>query len=253
MTVLQAVFLGIFQGLTEFLPVSSSGHLVIGQKLLGISQPDVLYNIFVHIGTLLAIVAFFNKKMAAFYKKIHNLKLVFIGTLPIAVVGYFLNDSLELIFNSLLLVAFCLLFTAGLLLSTKWIKKSFKAIAQLKSKGSFVIGLWQAFALLPGISRSGATITAGLWQGLQRKEAFSFSFYLGAPAMMGALFLQIPDLLKNHYQITPALVGFLVAGISGFLALKVLEKVVLKAGLTYFAFYCLLLSSILLTISFISS
>ena len=176
MTLFEAIFLGLIQGLTEFLPISSSGHLVIGQKLLGLEHPAVLFNILVHFGTLLAIILYFNKRIINFYKNFNNLKLIFIGSIPAVLVGFFLNDYLEALFDSLFLVGFCLLITAGLLFLTSFVKKADKDFSKINLATSFRIGCLQALAILPGVSRSGATISAGLWRGLKKETAFAFSF-----------------------------------------------------------------------------
>jgi undecaprenyl-diphosphatase len=169
MTFRQALILGLLQGLTEFLPVSSSGHLVIGQKFLALDKPPVLFDILVHLGTFLSILIFFNRKIFRFFKKISNLIIIFIASLPAAIFGFFLNDYLESVFNSLGIVSFCLLINSFFLFSTSLIKKAGQNLSQLKLKKGFVIGIFQALALFPGISRSGSTIVAGLHQNLSRR------------------------------------------------------------------------------------
>ena len=252
MTLFEAVFLGLIQGLTEFLPISSSGHLVIGQKFLGLEDPPVLFDILVHCGTLLAIIFYFNKRIINFYKNFNNLRLIFIGSLPAVLVGLFLNDYLKALFDSLFIVGFCLLITAGLLFLTNFVKKPDKDFSKIDWITSFKIGCLQALAILPGVSRSGSTISAGLWRGLKKETAFAFSFYLGAPAMVGALILQIPDILESGRQMHMGLVGLITAALSGFFSLKILEKVVLKRKLSYFGAYCLSIGILVLIISSIS-
>jgi len=243
-TLFKAVFLGIVQGLTEFLPVSSSGHLVIGQKLLGFKQPPVFFDVLVHLGTLAAVLFFFWSE----FKKINLTKIWLVagGTIPALIVGLLLNNYTETIFNSLTLVGVCLLVTAVLLFSTRKMKKEKLDFSQLKFSQAFIIGCFQALAILPGISRSGSTVVAGLGQGLKRRSAFAFSFYLAVPAMIGALVLQLPQICANSGQLELGLVGMLTAAFSGFLSLKMLEKTVLKGKLFYFAFYCLFLGLIVL-------
>lgn len=240
MELYQAFVLGLFQGLTEFLPVSSSGHLVIGQKLFHLSQPPVFFDILVHMGTLLSIVIYLRRRLLKFYFNSRHWPLIIIGSIPAALAGFFLNDYLITVFDSLTLVGFCLLFTALLLFSTRLIKTNQKDLDQLTGRDALAVGLLQALALLPGISRSGSTITAGLWRGLKHESAFLFSFFLGLPAMLGAFILQLPDLSKNHIQLLPSLLGLITALISGLLALKILEKILISRKLFYFAFYCLL-------------
>lgn len=242
----QVVILGILQGLTEFLPVSSSGHLVIVQKILGINEPPVLFDILVHLGTLFSLLIYFNVKIINFYKKIPNLILILIGSIPAAVAGFFLNNYLEQIFGSLTGVGFSLLITAFFLFSTAYIKSSIKKINNLSWLDSLIIGLFQAIALLPGVSRSGSTIVSGLWRGLQRKSAFLFSFYLGIPAMIGAVILQSRKIVFVNGQLNLFLLGLITAAGSGLLSLKLLEKIVLRGKLNYFGLYCLFLGLTLL-------
>jgi len=250
MNYIEAVALGILQGLTEFLPVSSSGHLVIGQKLIGLSQPPILFDILVHLGTLLSVVVYFKNRFLKLKAKI--ILLIIIGTIPAGLVGLFLNHYIERIFDSLAGVGFSLLITSILLFSTKFIKDKFKQFNKLNWKNALFIGCFQALAILPGVSRSGSTIVAGLSQGLSRKNAFIFSFYLAVPAILGALVLQIPDIADLDSQsLNLGLIGTLTAFIFGLLSIKILEKVVYKGKLYYFAAYCLILGLLVLLKSFV--
>lgn len=246
MELYQAFILGLLQGLTEFLPVSSSGHLVIGQKIFNLSHPPVFFDILVHMGTLLSIIIYLRKKIFSFYFNLRYWPLIIIGSLPAALAGFFLNDYLISVFDSLTLVGGCLLVTAFLLFSTYLVKNNQKDLNKIRPKDALAIGLLQSLALLPGISRSGSTITAGLWRGLKQESAFLFSFFLGAPAMVGALVLQLTDFSSNNVEILPSLLGLITAAISGLLALKILEKTLASRKLFYFAFYCLLLGLIIL-------
>lgn len=235
----KVLVLGLLQGLTEFLPVSSSGHLVVAQKLFNFSQPPVFFDILLHLGTLISIVIYLRRKIFKFYLNFYNWKLIIIGSLPAGLIGFFLNNYLITIFDSLTLVGFAFLVTAFLLFSTRVVKNNQKSLNQLTIKDALAVGLLQALALLPGVSRSGSTITAGLWRGLKNKQAFFFSFLLGLPAMFGALALQLTDLPQNRISLLPGLLGLITAAISGLLALKILEKVLTSRKLFYFAFYCL--------------
>ena len=248
----QALILGTLQGLTEFLPVSSSGHLVIAQKLFGFQQPPVLFDILVHLGTLIAILIYLRKQIKN--QVVKNFKkgwqLIVIGTIPAGLVGLFLNHYLEKVFNSIFNVAICLLITAFFLFSTKLIKKTNKNFSQLTQKDAWIIGVFQALAILPGISRSGSTVVAGLWQGLKKETAFSFSFFLAIPAILGALVLQLPKLSLTVSELKVDFLGMVSAAVFGLASLKVFEKAVLKGRLFYFGFYCLLLGIIILLFSF---
>lgn len=247
----QVFFLSIVQGLTEFLPVSSSGHLVLFQKIFGL-EPPVLFDVFVHVGTLGAILFYFRRELKKLIegifkkenKSLYFLFLIVIGTIPAVIVGLLLEKRIEVIFDSFRLVGISLLITGLLLLLTNIFKDKLKKGKVVSSnwKDALFIGIFQALAILPGISRSGATISAGLFRRFGRDLAFKFSFFLAIPAIIGALILQIPDLVSSSsYLINQALIGMVIAGIVGFFALKILRKVLVSSKLHIFAIYCLLL------------
>lgn len=245
----QAIFLAIIQGLTEFLPISSSGHLVISQKLLGL-KPPILFDILVHVGTLGAIIIYFWKPLLKISKQ--TVSMVVIGTIPAAVAGLFLQRYIAQIFDSLRLVGMALLITAGLLFSScqfKSLNKQKRLFKYLKWKDALFIGIFQALAILPGISRSGLTIVAGLWRRADRETAFRFSFYLAIPAILGALALQIPDLIDGQVTyLSQGILGMVIAGIIGYGALKILEETLLSAKFWLFGIYCLILGIIILLV-----
>ncbi|MBU1931168.1 undecaprenyl-diphosphate phosphatase [Patescibacteria group bacterium] len=241
---LQAFLLGVVQGLTEFLPISSSGHLVIGQKLLGLDQPPVLFDILVHCGTLAAIVIFFNKRLIKFFSLWVNLKLILIASVPVGLVGLILNPYTDYLFNSLNLVAVGLLITGLLLFLTK--RLTLLSKNELGFKSALGIGVFQALAILPGVSRSGATISAALLQGIDQEAAFNFSFFLAVPAILAALLLQILQLNQPAIELVPGLIGFITAAIFGYFSLKLLQQVLQKARLHYFAYYCFALGFLIL-------
>lgn len=243
----QAIILAIVQGLTEFLPVSSSGHLVIFQKLFNLAEPPVLFDVLVHVGTLGAVLVYFRKELVEISK--NTLWLVFIGTIPAVIVGLFFQGYIALIFDSLKLVGVTLLITGGLLLLSKQFKQLNRRFSNLKWFDALFIGAFQALAILPGISRSGATIVSGMWRQLDRKTAFHFSFYLAIPAILGALILQIPDLIYLPCgYLEQGILGMVIAGAVGYGALRVLEKTLLKAKLWLFGIYCLILGLAVLLI-----
>jgi len=251
MSYLQVVVLAIVQGLTEFLPVSSSGHLVILQKSFGLPRPLVLFDILVHVGTLGAILFYFEKRLLKILKDLrknfHLLGLVFVGTVPVVIVGGFFQKQILGKFDSLRAVGLSLLITAILLFSAKWLKSRERQFSQLKWLDGLFVGFFQALALLPGVSRSGSTIVAGLWRGVNRETTFCFSFYLAIPAIVGALVLQIPNLtgFSSDY-VKQGILGMVIAGLVGFFALRTLEKVLRQAKLFWFGFYCLVLGLIIL-------
>lgn len=239
MTLLQGLLLGLLQGLTEFLPVSSSGHLVIAQNLFNLTESPVVFNILLHSATASAIVIVMWSSLKNL--KLDLLKLLFLASLPAGVIGLLLNDKIENIFNSLPLVGLSLLLTATLLfISSKFLNQS--QSAKLNPKNSLVIGFFQSLAIIPGISRSGSTIVAGLSQKLSPIQAFNFSFLLSLPAIAGAQLLHLKNLKAiSSEQLPVFIVGFVSAFISGYFALKFLKQLVINGKLHYFGFYCLVL------------
>lgn len=251
MSYLQAVILSIVQGLTEFLPISSSGHLVILQKVFGFSKAPVLFDVLVHVGTLGAILFYFRTGLIDIFKNwqknFHLFRLIIIGTIPVVIVGGLLEGRIRLTFDSLQTVGASLLITAVLLFSIKWLRLGDRHFNKLKWLDAAFIGFLQALALLPGVSRSGSTIVAGLWAEADPETAFHFSFYLAIPAILGALVLQIPDLVfTSPRYLGQGILGMIVAGMVGFFALRALEKILKQAKLFWFGFYCAFLGILIL-------
>jgi len=257
MTFFQSIFLAFIQGLTEFLPLSSSGHLVLFQKLFGL-EPPILFDILVHVGTLGAVFLFFRQELKLlvvdFFKKekkaVKLVSLMVVGTLPAALVGFWLKSFLEVVFSSLRLLSFAYLLTSLLLFSTKLVKEKKKGLEDLSWRDALFIGFFQALALLPGVSRSGATITAALWLKTKPQAAFRFSFYLAIPAVLGALVLELPALFSSSatFWLQGAL-GMFVAGGVGFISLKLLDLAIKRWRFWLFGFYCLFLSIIIFFLS----
>jgi len=241
MTLIQALILGLLQGLTEFLPVSSTAHLVIAQNFLGLNQPPIVLDIVIHLATAMATVIV----LWPVIKKI-NLKLIkfiFIALIPTGILGLWLKQWEELIFGSLLFSAITLIINGLILSLPQFFKK--KSI-NLNSKNSLLIGTAQGLAVLPGISRSGATIVAGVLTGIKPVDAYNFSFLISLPAIAAAMLLQLTYLPVGQWLNPSLLVGFVTAFISGFFALKLLKKFVSRGQFTGFAYYCLVLGLILL-------
>lgn len=259
----EAIILGLVQGLTEFLPVSSSGHLVLGKTLLGIAEQGIAFEVFVHFGTLLAVLTVFRNDLAALVKtffslfKSHNqlpikerckndenlrlLIFIIIATLPAAIVGLLFKDYFENTYNDPKLVSFMLIITAFILLGTLFRPEAKK---NLELGNTLIMGFAQAFAILPGISRSGSTISFGMYFRLSGDDAARFSFLMAVPAILGATFLNTFDLLAVGIDtnfIIILLIGTVVAYISGFIAIKTLFKIIRKGKLFWFAPYCLIL------------
>lgn len=247
MNLATGLVLGLIQGLTEFLPVSSSGHLVIAQKLLGFTEAPVVFDILVHSATALAVIVV----MFPVIVKVNRdtLLKIIVASLPAAVIGLWLNRQIEILFNSLILVGFSLIVTALILFSAKAFFKTAKK-SKLKNSQALFIGIFQALAIIPGISRSGSTIVAGLSQGLKPLSAFNFSFLLSLPVILGAQLLQLTKLTQLNFSDTPFLLaGFTSAFISGLLSLKLLKRFLINKNLNPFAYYCLTLGFLVVFIS----
>ncbi len=262
MQIYKAVILGILQGFAEFLPVSSSGHLVLFQNFFGITQPALAFDISLHMGTLAAVtVIFFNDikamiisiaKLAGNIRKQKSLKnliekdknlslavMIIAGSVPTALIGLVIQKYSTVFFSSVPLVGFMLIVTGCFLWSTKRFKYDNAGTKDINTKQSLFIGLCQGIAVIPGISRSGSTITAGLFSGIDRETAAKFSFLLSIPAILGAELLSLKDCLSTGFSIDPAtLYGTLTAFVVGLVSLKILLKIVRTGRLYYFAPYC---------------
>ena len=251
MTVLQGMLLGLLQGLTEFLPVSSSGHLALAEHFFGIESPGVTFEVFVHFGTAMAVVLFFRGRIASILVALarcaarlqHDAADVrlalhlLLATVPAAAVGYFLAPRVEKAFTSPMLVSVLLMVTGFIL----WF--SGKLFPGTKVRGTWldalVIGVAQALAILPGISRSGSTVTAGLAVGLERRAAAEFAFLLSVPVIFGAAAVHLGDALEAGASSGPALAfGTLAAFLSALPAIALLLRAVTAGKLSNFAYYC---------------
>ncbi len=240
---LKIIFLSLIQGISEFFPISSSGHLVIFQNILGMDKlikEILLYDIFLHLGTLLSVIIFFFKDLKEltihFYKKenLNFISLIIIASVPTALIGFFFKDQLEELFDKPQLAGFALIITGIVLLLSKYIrlKKINIYITAL------IIGTVQGIAIIPGLSRSGLTISIALILLMGYEFSFKFSFILSIPAIFGALLLQLKDIQLNG-DIIYMLIGLFFSAIFGLLALKILKKIMLKKKFHYFAYYCL--------------
>ena len=259
---LQAFILGIIQGLTEFLPVSSSGHLVIIQHLLGLKGPELFFDICVHLGTLLAVIIVFRQEIRElvrslghliwliFVKDAHfehifensefkMLLLVFFGFFPTALLGVVFHEIGQQLFSSVLIVGFMLIITGGLLWQTRRVAGVGGGLESFSIRTALIIGLVQGLAIMPGISRSGSTIALGLFLGLNRELSARYSFMLAIPAILGAGILSIHGLTANsNVDYKVALIGAAVSFVVGYFALVVLLHLVKQAKLYLFAPYC---------------
>jgi undecaprenyl-diphosphatase len=254
MNILQALLLGIIQGLTEFLPVSSSGHIEIGHALLGIKdENNLLFVLVVHVATVLSTIVVFRKDIGGLLKGIFEFKKnestiyvakILFSSIPIVVVGLLFKEEIESFFTGNLFVVGCmLLFTASLLTLTHFVKKSDGEITFFKA---LIIGIAQTVAVLPGISRSGSTIAIGLLLKIKKEDVARFSFLMVLIPILGAAFVDIMkgELSGTQIELMPLLVGFFGAFTSGLIACSWMIKVVKRGKLIYFAIYCALIGLI---------
>jgi undecaprenyl-diphosphatase len=240
MNILTSLLLGIVQGLTEFLPISSSGHLVIVQQSLdSFHQPGILFDVVLHAGTLLAVVVFYWTVLLKMSRE--YITALLIASIPVFLVGLAINSRVEMMFNSVRLVGFALMVTGIINYLTD--KRGFTFSAKpYKWYLAIVIGLAQTLAIIPGISRSGSTIFAGSKMGLSKEKAAEFSFLLSIPAILGANIFEILKL--NTYDdigFINYFVGFFTAFVFGYLSIKLVLKALSRSQFIYFAIYCLVL------------
>jgi len=240
----QALILGLVQGLTEFLPVSSSGHLVIAQTALGITTPPVFFDVLIHVASLFAVIIFFFPRLRLINK--HLFLLLSLATVPAAAAGFFLEPIIHKLFSSLVAVAVGLLITSILLFASHFFASKRHTLKTLPPNLVLLIGLFQALAIVPGISRSGSTISAATLVGLNRKDAFFFSFLIAIPVIIGAFILQLTDLSTVTTPPFSLAVGFAASLTSGLVALKILDRLISSSRFYLFGFYTLALSVILL-------
>lgn len=255
MSWLEALILGIVQGLTEFLPVSSSGHLEIGHALLGTSgEENLLFAVLVHTATVLATLLVLWREVTQLFKGTFTslqwnkekdyVAKILVSMIPVFVVGVFFKDQVESFFGSgLLLVGVCLLITACLLALSEWLqKKRNNAGHEVTYKDAFIIGIAQACAVLPGLSRSGTTIATGLLRGVKKESVAQFSFLMVLIPILGEAFLDLLKLLNGELTVSlgvaPAVVGFVAAFVTGCFACKFMIEIVRRQRLIWFAIYC---------------
>ena len=257
-----AVILGVIQGLTEFLPISSSGHLVIFQHLFGLVRPELFFDASLHVGTMAAVIVVFWKEiqgiilsfahflLAVFNKKVsladsykdNNIKfalLIIAGSIPTAVIGFSFHKIADQLFSSTSMVGVMLFITGSILLGTRYIKPGCRDISSFKVKDALIIGAVQGLAIIPGISRSGSTIAAGLFLKLDREIAAKYSFLLSVPAIFGAEIITFKNLTSlSVFSFKVTILGTFVSFIAGYCALKILLYVVRHGRLYLFAPYC---------------
>ena len=257
MSFIDAILLGILQGATEFLPVSSSGHLVLAQHLLGdFEQPGILFDVLLHLGTMVSVAVYFSKDLKTLFSSLWRkgqraknerrmLGLLCIGTMPTAVIGLTFKDLFEQLFDRPALVCLMLLVTGTLLFLADHFRTNDRKQLQMNIRDALIVGTVQGFAIVPGISRSGSTIAALLFRGIDGETAARFSFLLALPAVFGAALLSIRDLEQVATQQLPIyLAGTGAAMLVGLVCIHLLMGVVRRRRLGLFAIYCWLAGSV---------
>jgi len=253
MTTIQALILGILQGLTEFLPISSTGHLYIGRHLFGLDEAGLLLDTLMHIGTLLAVFVFYQDEWKKLLRRPFSklTLLLIVGTIPAVVVGLLFKDFFDAISVSGKTIGWEFLITGVILYVADKRKLGKKSMEDLTWKDALFIGCFQALAIFPAISRSGLTIAAALFKGMERKSAAYFSFLLSTPAILGGIVFQMKDVLTDKVeQITfmPLLIGTIAAALCGYLAIKWMIDLLKKQSLTLFAYYVWILGGAIIAL-----
>lgn len=259
---IEAIVLGLVQGLSEFLPISSSGHLALLQNLFEINEDKVIFfAVLLHIGTLVSIFVVYHKDIYALIKELFLLFkdiftgkglrikerpirklgiMIIVSSIPTAIMGLLFSDYIDKIFGSLTVIAICWIITGFILLFSEKLKNNIKEIEGMKYRNAIFIGICQGLAIMPGISRSGSTIVGSLVTGLKREFAVEFAFLISIPAILGSAILEFPKAIKAGIEpstIGPMIVGFLVAAISGYFAITTMIKIVSKHKMRYFSYY----------------
>ncbi|HEY8419375.1 MAG TPA: undecaprenyl-diphosphate phosphatase [Clostridia bacterium] len=243
MNIWEAILLGLVQGLTEFLPISSSGHLVLFQNILGVQGDLLFFDVMLHVGTLAAVfTVFFRDIIDLFKPPFKTMGCLIIATLPAGIVMLLLSDQIEALFGGQFLwIGF--LITALLLLATEFIGKKYPRNKPLDLKVSLIMGVSQAVAIVPGISRSGATISGGVYAGAKRETVAKFSFLMSIPVILGSGFFEIIKVQDwNAVPIVCVIAGMIAAGLSGFLAIKLMLRLIQKCNYKWFSLYLIVLA-----------
>ncbi|MCL2705723.1 MAG: undecaprenyl-diphosphate phosphatase [Spirochaetaceae bacterium] len=263
MGIFEAIVLGIVQGITEFLPVSSSGHLVILQKVFGILEPALLFDTMLHIGTLFAVFFVLWKDILKILKApIQRITgLLIIATIPIVVIALIFKAFIKEVFSSASYIGFFFLVTATALFLAERLSKragETKNESEMNWKDALIIGILQGIAIMPGVSRSGLTLSGALSRKLERGFAARFSFLMSIPAILGALVFQLKDVIKSDAivfsgsALLPIVIGTVTAAIVGIFSVRLMLKIVREKSLTGFAIYVTIIGTITLIDQYIT-
>lgn len=253
-TLIEVLVLAVIQGLTEWLPVSSSGHLVITQKVLGLNLP-LIYSIMLHVGTLIVVLTVFRKDILEIIKALVKRDFeteegkfalfIAVGSVPIAIIGFVFYDFLKSLFSNLLAVGLALLITGWVLFFSE------KRIGNRKMGilDSLLIGLAQGVTIIPGISRSGVTVATGLLRRVDKAIAFKYSFLLSVPAILGATVMESRELVVGNVDLVLLFLGAIISMIVGYVSLKLLQKIVMNEKFHLFAYYCWIVGLVIILLT----
>lgn len=275
MSIFEAILLGLVQGLAEFLPISSSGHLALLQHFFGIEGENVLiFAVMLHVGTLFSVFAVYWQEIKELFLElmlvfrdiftgkglqIHANEtrrlgfLIIVATIPTAIIGFAFRDTFASLYLSLTAIGVSLLITGTLLWAAERMNKGQKQLGEMKFRYAIVIGIFQGLAIAPGISRSGSTLVGGLFSGLEKNFAIKFAFLISIPSIIGSVVLELPEALRNNFDASlfvPILIGVIVSALSGFVAIKTMIRVVSGKKLIIFSCYTWLLGALVLGYTF---
>ncbi len=259
MELFEAIILGLIQGLTEFLPVSSSGHLVLFQSIFGLHEATQSFNILLHMSTLIAVFIYYRKDIwdLMCHPFQRTTALLIAGTIPTVILALLFNDTLNSIFGAGKFLGFNFIFTGCVLLFADSRKNGKKKIRNMSIFDALIVGTMQGIAITPAISRSGMTISGCLARGMNRENAARFSFLLSIPAILGAMVLTVKDMLSGEvslgetFGVLPIAIGCIAAAVSGYLAIRFMVSVIKNGKLKWFSVYVFLLGAVLLLDQFV--
>lgn len=258
MTIIQAIILGIAQGLAEFLPISSSGHLLLLQKIFGIQEGNMTFTILVHVATLIPVLYVYRDIIFSLIRRPFQKLTLFLilGTIPAVIVTLLFGDFIDELFSAGYFLAFGFIITGLFLIYADTVPYGRKKIKHMSGIDALIVGCLQAIAIAPGISRSGSTITASLNRQLDRETAAKFSFLLSVPAILGGAVLEVKSFLESDAafldgSVLPYIFGFIAAMVSGFFAINFMINIIKQCKLKYFSIYVFALAILILADQFI--
>lgn len=252
--ILYSMILGAIQGFTEFLPVSSSGHLVIAQKILGMDENAFFMNVMLHMGTLVAVCIYYFRDILHLFTRdgCKTLWFLVLATIPAGLVRIFLDEPVNMLFEEGKYVCFGFLITAAVLFVTEWLGRRRASDRPITWKSALIMGVAQGVAVVPGISRSGSTIAAGVLTGTNRTDVAKFSFLMSIPVIAGSALLELLHVDFAAINWLPCIAGMITSGICGYLAISFMVKLIGRCNFKWFSLYLLILSILTFTNSFLS-